>query len=78
VETPYEIGYRVFEPPLLLGGDRFAHVRGEAGVPPGEELPHELLRDGVARDESRQQAVAERAYLFCRAANPSVLYVMRF
>jgi hypothetical protein len=43
-----EVGGGVLEAQLVLGIDPLTHVRGEAGMSPGEQLPDELLGDGSA------------------------------
>jgi hypothetical protein len=56
-----EVGGGVLEAELVPGCDRLTDVGGEAGVFPGEELLHELERDGVSLDEPRQQTLPEEA-----------------
>jgi hypothetical protein len=57
-----EIGRGVLEVLLLFGSDLFADVGGEAGMPPGEELRHELGEmawhsTSLARRRSRKRLV---------------------
>jgi hypothetical protein len=42
--------------------DSVSHVGGEAGMPPGEELDHQLLRDGLSLDDRGEQALAEQGH----------------
>jgi hypothetical protein len=54
-----EVGGGVPQTLLVLGLDRLAHVCGEAGVSPGEELVDELLGDGVAIEELGEESLAQ-------------------
>jgi len=56
-----EVGDGVLEVVLVLGRDRLAHVRGEAGMSPGEELADELMGDGVAVEKPGEEPLAEEA-----------------
>jgi hypothetical protein len=42
---PDNVGSSVLETPPVLGSDPLAHVCGEAGVPPGDELSHQRGRE---------------------------------
>jgi len=55
-----EVGGGVLEALLLFGCDRLAD--GEAGMPPGEQLRHDLWRDGVGLEASRQETLREEAH----------------
>ena len=53
----YEIRRDALDGGLVLGSNRPADERGEAGVPPGGELGHQDFRDGPSLDEASQQVL---------------------
>jgi hypothetical protein len=58
----HEVAGQVLEGLLVLEGDRVSDVRGEAWMPPADELPREILRDRVPLDEAGEQALAEQPH----------------
>jgi hypothetical protein len=57
--SAHQAGGGVFEALLVLGSDPVALVCGEAGMPPGDELGDQRLRDGALLKQLGQQALAE-------------------
>jgi len=60
-----KVGGGVLKALLVLRPDRLANVCGEAWVFPGEELSDELMRYGVAIEESGEEPLAEEAHQEC-------------
>ena len=57
-----EVGGGVLETLLVFGCDPVAHVGGEAGVSPGEQLPDQLLRDRALVEQDAEQPFAEQPH----------------
>jgi hypothetical protein len=57
-----EVSGGVLESLPVLRRDRLAHVSGEAGMSPGQELVDELRGDGVSLEESGEDPLAEEAH----------------